>query len=471
MLEDQNGTFWLAAAGIGFYSINHTENKTILQKQGPEETNRFKYNDVTDLVLDSDKLWISFIDEGIVIYNINSKKYKHYINSKSDKFSLSEDGIRNMYKDNSGRMWICTNSSGIDVYDPYYKPFNTITTNDCGTGLANSNITSILESSPDKIWFGNYSGLNWFNPFNGEIGAFHTSNPVHISLNTSGPECLYRDTDHNLWYGTWDRGLYKISPDNKILSRYTTQNSPLKSNIICHITSDGNTKMYFATFGGGLYSYDYKNNQWETFLQDEKSNKGISYNTLQVLMYDSRQNLWIGTVGKGLDIMSKDANGNINFKNYQDTGDSTGINGNTVLSFCEDSYGNVWIGTSNGLNRFDPGTGTFKSFFPEDGLTDNPVMGIVEDNDKNLWISTIRGITKLNIPTMKFSKYTVLDGIQEGDFLIRSFCKTKSGHIYFGGTNGVTFFHPDEIVENPYPPKIEITSFKIFNEPVKFGEK
>lgn len=38
--------------------------------------------------------------------------------------------------------------------------------------------------------------------------------------------------------------------------------------------------------------------------------------------------------------------------------------------------------------------------------------------------------------------------------------------MYFGGINGITLFHPEQIVDNPYTPPVVITQLHLFNRRV-----
>jgi DNA-binding CsgD family transcriptional regulator len=42
--------------------------------------------------------------------------------------------------------------------------------------------------------------------------------------------------------------------------------------------------------------------------------------------------------------------------------------------------------------------------------------------------------------------------------------------MLFGGINGFNWFQPDSIVDNPYPPKVAIVDFQLFNQSVPVGE-
>ena len=139
----------------------------------------------------------------------------------------------------------------------------------------------------------------------------------------------------------------------------------------------------------------------------------------------------------------------------------------------EDSQGRIWIGSEsdNGLVQFDLTLGIVNQFKTNEGLPSNQVYGILEDDSSNLWLSTGRGLCRFDTETNEFRTYRAEDGIQGDKFYYGSFCKTRSGELLFGGQNGLTSFHPDELSENHYLPPIVITGFKIFNKEVPVGEE
>ncbi len=44
-----------------------------------------------------------------------------------------------------------------------------------------------------------------------------------------------------------------------------------------------------------------------------------------------------------------------------------------------------------------------------------------------------------------------------------------NGEMFFGGINGFNSFFPDSLKNNPYPPRVAITGFKLFNNTAPIG--
>ena len=151
--------------------------------------------------------------------------------------------------------------------------------------------------------------------------------------------------------------------------------------------------------------------------------------------------------------------------------DSTSILNNRVNHIFEDSKKNLWIATEGGLSKFLKNKGDFKNYTTQNGFESNNIKSIVEDDKGFLWLGTSKGISRFDPVTETIRNYTYNDGLQRGEFSRYSVLKTRKGELLFGGTNGFNIFHPDSIKDNPYTPEVYITELKIFNKPVKIGDK
>ena len=96
-------------------------------------------------------------------------------------------------------------------------------------------------------------------------------------------------------------------------------------------------------------------------------------------------------------------------------------------------------------------------------LTPETSLSIVTDNNHTVWFSTLNGIARYDPSTGIYVNYNISDGILPNAEVV---FKNSSGHIYFGGVNGITLFHPDSIWTNTAKPPVVFTDFKIFNRSV-----
>lgn len=111
----------------------------------------------------------------------------------------------------------------------------------------------------------------------------------------------------------------------------------------------------------------------------------------------------------------------------------------------EDSRGDIWIGTiANGLLRWSPST---CEAVPVPGVPCQDVTSIEEDEQGHLWVSTMSGLGKYDRTTGNFTNYYASDGIGGNQFYERASCRMSDGTLVFGGTHGITFFHPVDVLD------------------------
>ncbi len=140
-----------------------------------------------------------------------------------------------------------------------------------------------------------------------------------------------------------------------------------------------------------------------------------------------------------------------------------------ILSIFRDSRGILWVGTGAGLNRFDETTGLFTAYREKDGLPNDFINSIEEDGDGKLWISTNRGISRFDTTTENFTNFNQADGLTGNEFIQGSGTRAENGYIYFGGINGISYIHPNEVPATSYIPDIMLTSLTQGGQPLEDG--
>lgn len=108
-----------------------------------------------------------------------------------------------------------------------------------------------------------------------------------------------------------------------------------------------------------------------------------------------------------------------------------------------------------------------------DGLPNDVVYGILSDEYHNLWLSTNKGLCCFTPPksgkgSPVCRNFTTEDGLANDEFNRYSYTKMADGRLVFGGTNGLTWFYPKEVLATGNPPQMAITGFSIFNTPMDF---
>ncbi|HEY8935094.1 MAG TPA: triple tyrosine motif-containing protein, partial [Cyclobacteriaceae bacterium] len=151
-------------------------------------------------------------------------------------------------------------------------------------------------------------------------------------------------------------------------------------------------------------------------------------------------------------------------------GDSTSLPTNEVLELRMDSNGKLLIGTDNqGLIEFDTETFTFRNLIPD--FQEKNIPSILEDNSHNLWFTSFDGLHKYDSATGSIYNYTVADGLQGHQFNEGARLKSTTGEYYFGGTNGLNIFRPEKIAEDYSKPNVVFTRLNLFHNLVRINDK
>ncbi len=133
---------------------------------------------------DKNIIWLGGIDTGLIKYHKEKGIIKIYSNNSSTEDSLINDYINCMTFDNSGDLWIGTNT-GISKLDIKTDKFTSYTT---AHGLTNNFINSIIIDDYSDIWISTNKGLNKFDIEKGTFRKFTKMDGLYgyqFNLNTS----------------------------------------------------------------------------------------------------------------------------------------------------------------------------------------------------------------------------------------------------------------------------------------------
>jgi hypothetical protein len=87
-------------------------------------------------------------------------------------------------------------------------------------------------------------------------------------------------------------------------------------------------------------------------------------------------------------------------------------------------------------------------------LKGSDVRGILPGDQNDFWISTNKGLVHYFPTSKEYRLYTYEDGLAGTEFNYFSSFKDSEGLLYFGGLNGLTYFHPRDIKVNPIIPPL-----------------
>ncbi len=461
LFEDSDRNIWICKAnGLDLFNTSCQRLEKYLKEI---RTDVSSWDEgVNCITQDKNKnIWIGSRNSGLFKIECD-KKVNRYNFDKHDPRSISSDSILSVYVDRSNVLWIGTRNSGICNTDCERKKFFNIAKIRTETGafrIVNA-VTSIFKDKHNRLWVGTArEGLHLFDR-NGDSGKINEKAINSGAFSNKIISGITEDSVDNIWISI-------LSGDELI--KYDKREETFKTFKISkddgiHSLVNHDNNLILGTVGTGVLNFDTDREIFESFRLDSKSLSILSNETIFCILKDSQNNLWIGTINEGLYEYDIKEDVLTNFRNEEN--DPGSISDNFITCLYEDSKETLWIGTySGGLNKLDRATGKFIKYTSSHGLHDN-IKGILEDDNNVLWLSTYCGIYRFDPLSHEVRNFDFSDGLQSSEFNDGAFFKDNDGVMYFGGINGVTYFKPEEIVDNPHTPNIVITDFEIFNESV-----
>ena len=296
--------------------------------------------------------------------------------------------------------------------------------------------------------------------------------------------CIIKDSRENLWIGTRYVGLFKKDAksgkwENIIPRTFFSPVAPISAPISVNCIVEDNFNCLWVGTSEGLIKlvYDHSINSYKifTYFPEKDNPHQISGKNITSMLIDSQQVLWVATEDGGISRLTSNLkdHSSLKFENYNYSSTSKlKLNSNSINAIVEDSKNRIWIGTgSNGIIQYVRNTNSFKYYTNIIELIGNTVYNLIPDDFGAIWATTNKGLVRLFMDNdeMNIQNFTSEDGLQSNIFNRGSSYIDKEGRIYIGGIYGFNRFNPVEFKPNNYIPPVVITGIEINNKPAEIG--
>ncbi|MBN1143500.1 MAG: response regulator [Bacteroidales bacterium] len=465
--EDYNKRLWVGYAEEGLYAFRINALPTV-------EFYKVMDGKIMKLLVDThNNLWIGKgSGQGLEIlplnhYSLGEKPVvQHFRHDPNDIQSLSDNSLYSFYEDKFNDIWIGTFGNGVSYYSTRAKKFHVVNENSGNNIRVQNNLVNAFTEDNNFLYIGTEAGLDVYDKNKKTTTHYYNIPGDPQSLSANPVYALHKDRQGNIWVGTWAGGLNLFNPASRTFKRFMPDGKPgsINNGNIFYILDDDKGNLWIGTIGGGLDRYDYKTGKFRNYINDFENPNGLHGDMVDHIFLTGSGKLYI-SVYNSLALYDYQNDHFVHFPH--DLNDADSDFGN-ILSVFEDSRKNIWVATNAGLEYFDENNGSFHPVLTKNQLPDNTIQGILEDANGNLWISTNKGISKfvngINLPDDPVVyNYTAEDGLSGNEFKKRSAFKNIEGIMYFGSSNGFTYFHPDSILLNTIPPQLVLSSFELLN--------
>ena len=269
-----------------------------------------------------------------------------------------------------------------------------------------------------------------------QTGLFRARSQADIKPVVTGVEMrnVIYASNGNIWAGSFQNGLYRISDNGETVKVFNISNSlnkGFKSNFIRQVIEDENHHIWFGSFYG-LFRYDEEEDSFRMYSwQNQKG--GLGHSSVYSVFIDRQGTLWAGTYRGGVSYYrdTKD-----NFTYYAPSNRNDGLSYPVVGNILADKHDNIWICTKGGgLNMLDTTTGKIRQFrsnnFPF-YLPHTNLKSIYYDADNDyLYIGSNAGILYIyDIPNNRFIYKSIKD------YVVNSMVRHKD-NLFFSSKKGL----------------------------------
>ena len=450
--EDNFGIFWIAVGdpACGLASWNPRTN--LVKCHSLRYTTRgISFNALVSAILEdrNGTLWFSST-AGLLKLDRVHNAIVRYHNNPFDAESLESDNLIYLYQDQEGNIWTCFQATEPNFFSDRPQPFESFTFQ--RGSLLDALVTSTYEDHNGILWIGTMGGLNRIDRRN----ATNIASPkVNNEIMT-----IIEDRHGVLLAGTFHKGLERINQETGELTPYSTWSAHHYADVMRLIYDHGGN--LWAAEYGGVGRFDPATGMFAMYAPDNQEMVHF-----QEIKEDDKGFLWLGAQTGLYRFDPRTAQ----FQLYEhQTDDPKSLSDNRVNSIHIDHHGTLWVGTQNGLDRLEPSSGTFRNYYEKDGLAGDVVSCILEDERGVLWMSNNNGLSSFDPQSKRFQNFSTADGVSGRDLTGWGAChQSPSGEMFFGGFGGATAFYPSRIVNSSFVPRVVLTDFRLWGNPVPIG--
>ncbi len=393
-------------------------------------------------------LWLSTFGSGLIKLSPSSPG-KFIVNATFNTSSgFAANDVKVAYEDREGSIWSGNYGSGLTQITVKSFIMHSFDKNLYGTEIYSIYIRNNFR------WLGTDKGLLKLNQSTGEILKFYSAK---YNLPKDKITALFSDHDNELWIGTENNGVYRMTVDKEKIIPFRIGNGNLE-NSITGIT--GRHKQIWIGTKKGVCNINTGtgNNRWYTMENGE-----LPHNYVQHLFIDSKGTLWFSTLSNTL-VFIRDG------KVERETISSeNGISTLGPITGENDSI--IWVG-SNGNGVFEVKPGSVINLTTKENLFSDYCYSLLMDNNRNLWVGHRGGLSKIRTTDLFVKPIEQSAGINKScEFNPNAVFKDDNNKLWFGTNEGLLGYDPASEIQESVPPVLNIISCKVNDEDIDFNEK
>ena len=491
--EDPFGLLWLGCdAGVFTFDPERRSFQHCRTVLGKSDSKGNEHRALSILRDSAGTMWVASDGQGLLkalprASGQDPVRFQSFTYDALDSGSLSGNGLQCLFEDRSGVLWASAYQGGLNKLvlnpgkhqareSPSLFQYRSSAANP--TSLSGNIVATMGEDCFGNLWIGTDGfGLNRVRPPSRPGERLHferfREDPGHGrgTLQSNVILTTHLDPEQRLWFGTYNAGLVRVDQASATARPTFThfRSDPgnpetLASNFIRCIVDDGSGGFWVAQDGTGLNHFDPRTGKARRYAWGDGP-KFSSSEAIYRIVRDGFGTLWLATPA-GLNRFNPVTE---EFRVYKPGGPHS-LSDASVNTLYADATGTLWVGTSGGgLNRMSipPWNGPepqFQAYGVRHGLPGNAIKSILPGGPGELWLATGRALCRFNIQEGRAHPLPWQRELQKAEFIWNASYCSPSGELCLGSNDGLTIFHPDELIPNKVISPIAITDFQVLHK-------
>ena len=425
---------WVATDD-GLYELNVPDQEFI--KQEDQWQNTFVGGASYLTVMDDSRLLVGTSDNGIYIFDTKDRTYTGKISALVDgNIQPFTPNLNTIYLDPDNNLWISTMDEGV-LYTNLKRPkFRMFLPNHPILALCETGKGEILAASADRVYRINNHRVVGSIPLPKSGGDFEN------------PRFIRQDENGNLWLGTESALLVKPAEKNhfSIFSKIppAAKNKQVFTSMTC--LPDG--RLLFACTKAAPFIIQPDLQTYQSIDNVPINTSFLEYAEGYLFFYNTNSELRIARLSGEAIVV--------------DTLISPLPIVNAIrFSPKENRY---FVATDDGLYHLTRNAASGWRLTPDSILEERSINSLLLDHQQQLWIGTPQGLLRYEQKNGQQHYFQESDGILSPYFNRSASLTTATGEFFFGSSQGLSSFYPNEVRSEIPPPRPAITRIRINQE-------
>jgi signal transduction histidine kinase/ligand-binding sensor domain-containing protein len=432
--EDRNGRFWVMS-------------KSALEEFNRETGRVTRRVSLPESGADSGSFYEDHLGIFWIVYGANSRNAGFATldrtRNKITNYSLYDKHSGNampvsvvkMIEDENGTLWFAGEGEGLLKFDREHgrmvsyrnQPHNVVS-------IAEDRVIALGKDHQGNIFAAFHASAP--DVFSIKRPSFSPLLRPNLSPNSLGEhivDAIYEDREGALWVGITG-SLVRIDPRSGEYAFFRPPGYRLDFDPIA-ITEDRSGSLWLGTVTQGLYRFTPSTGEFQNYMHHPDDPSSLSGNSIIRIFIDRSERIWLAT-SNGLDRFDPSSGTFATYKRDLQSG------AEHYFDIDEDSNGSLWLGGPSGLQRFDPATGKFAGYQHRlddpHSLSDNRITSVHIDPSGTVWAATQSGLDKLNPESGRFTSYYTRDGLPSDR--VNCILEDHRGNLWMSTNRGISRF-------------------------------